>query len=109
MLRAGTLDRAKFEERYNKWLENNPDVDYRGAVDIRLGNDVIEGIDPCVWEQLLLSSRALMDDAGEDPDLVAVFTKFLRECGNEIKSSIYVLSPSERASLGTSTDPIANM
>ena len=105
MLRAGTLDRAKFEERYNKWLADNTDVDYRGAVDIRLSNDVIEGIDPCVWEQLLLSSRVLMEEAGEDPDLVAVFTKFLNECGTEIKSSIYVLSPSERASL----DPIANM
>lgn len=102
MLRAGTLDRAKFEERYNTWLANNPDVDYRGAVDIRLSNDVIEGIDPCVWEQLLLSSRALIDEVGEDPDMAEVFTKFLKECSNELKGSIYVLSPSERNSL-TST------
>ena len=105
MLKAGTLDRSKFEERYSTWLENNPDVDYRGAVDIRLAGDVIEGIDPCVWEQLLLSSRALMEDVGEEPDMAAVFTKFLQECGDELKGSIYVLSPSERTSL----DPIANM
>ena len=79
--------------------ENNPDVDYRGSVDIRLSSDVIEGIDPCVWEQLLLSSRALMEDAGEEPDMAAVFTKFLQECSSELKGSIYVLSPSERTAL----------
>lgn len=101
MLNAGILDRAKFEERYNAWLAANPDVDYRGAVDIRLSNDIIEGIDPCAWEQLLLSSRALMEDVGEEPNMEEVFTKFLRDCGSDLKGSIYVLSPSERASLTT--------
>lgn len=96
LLQSGNLDKGKFVDRYRAWLETNPEVDYRLEVDAGSNSGVLEGIDPCVWECLLLSSRTLMKDAGEEPDLVAVFTKFLNESKDVLKCSIYTLTPAER-------------
>lgn len=104
LLQSGNLDKGKFAERYHAWLETNPDVDYRLDVDAGSNNGVLEGIDPCVWECLLLSSRALMKEAGEEPDLVAVFTKFLNESKAVLMSSIYTLTPSERKLIEEAND-----
>lgn len=96
LLQSGNLDKGKFVDRYLNWLKMNPDVDYRLEVDAGSSTGVLGGIDPCVWERLLLSSRPLMKDVGEEPDLVAVFTKFLNESKDVLKNSIYTLTPSER-------------